>query len=166
MSNANNSHHEEQIVYNEVKTEDLPPLSPDDAIFKRNTVCATVRVYLAVWNDLTPGQIRLVSDHVQTCEPCAYQQQLFLGVTRSIHSLPDTEPSPHIDRAVLDAIAASSQTHTGGSMQEGEQFVPPLRSQTRIWPHSLLDLQRRSIKIVALVALFALVIVLSAYFCH
>ena len=109
---------------------DLPPLAPDDALSRCGTVCATVRLYLAVWDDLTSGQIRLISMHTQICEQCAHEQQLFQRVTGSITCLPKTQPLAHVDRAVLAAIATRSQANTypGESLHRNGQFPSALRS--------------------------------------
>jgi len=166
MSNTNNMRHRKHPAYEATIHQDLLPLSPTDAISKRGTVCATVRLYLAVWDDLTPEQISLVTGHIQMCERCAHEQQLFLHVTRSMTHLPVTQPSARIDRVVLEAIAARSQAnvHVGGGIRKDEQFAASFRNRPRTLSHSLLDFRRRSTRVAALVALCLLVLFSSAYF--
>ena len=69
-------------------------------------VCAVVRLYLAIIDDLPPEQARLVLQHVQTCADCAGEQRLMQQTTRVFASLPASMPSPHVDQAVMAAITA------------------------------------------------------------
>ena len=166
MSNTNNMRYVKHTVHEATIHQDLLPLPPNDATSKRGPVCATVRLYLAVWDDLTPGQISQVANHLQTCEQCAQEQQLFLDVTRSIARLPETQPSARVDRAVLDAIAARSQANAriGRGIRKDEQFTSSARNHLRTQPRSLLDLRGHSTRVAALVALFLLALLSSAYF--
>ncbi len=151
MSNTHNRRQVKNAGYNAAKQQDLPPFSLDRA---QNTLCATARLYLAVWDDLTPQQRRLVSNHLHLCEHCAHVQHLFQGVTRSITSLPETQPSAQVDRAVFDVIAAN--TRPGG--RKNKQLASSLRSQTQILPHPYTQLRRRFTGVMTLLALVLLVL--------
>lgn len=166
MSNTNNMRYPQRTVYNAAMYRKLPPLSSKDVISKRRRVCAAVQLYLAVWDDLTPEEIRLVSNHLRMCERCAHQQVLFVGAARSITSLPATQPSSRVDHAVFDAITARSQANMRilRTVQVDRRFAPPFRGRTRTLPHSLLDLHRSPVKVLTLVGLLILVIFSSAYF--
>ena len=157
MSNTHNRRKIKKYVHNAAKKQDLLPLSPDSALSKQSTVCATVQLYLAVWNDLTPEQRRLVSNHLHQCEQCAHEQHLFRGVTRLIAHLPETQPSAQVDRAVFDAIAANTRIHR--RTQKNKQLVTSLRRQVRILPHSSPYLRRRFIGVTTLLVLVLLALV-------
>jgi hypothetical protein len=106
--------------------EPLPPLpfvgsvGPD--------VCATIRLYLAVWQDLIPEQTRIVYQHVQTCDLCKHEQLVYKRATQLVQSLPASSPSVQIDRAVLAAIAAHNESrhHNLGALTS-----PPFRHTAR-----------------------------------
>jgi hypothetical protein len=166
MSNTNNIRHLKSTTGDTKMSANLPPLSLDDVISENSTVCETVRLYLAVWGDLTPEQRRPVSKHAQTCEQCAYERQLLWGVTRSLSHLPETQPSARVDRAVLDAIAARSQNSNGTQrkIQEGRHFDPAFRNHARTVHRSPFDIRRRSTKFAVLAALLTLALLSSTYF--
>jgi hypothetical protein len=170
MSNTNNNNiqHLKQDAHESDLHVDLPPLSLDEVLSNQTTVCETVRAYLGVWADLTPEQRRPVSIHVQNCQQCAYERQLFWGATREIARLPETQPSARVDRAVLDAIIARSKpaTSTRGKAQKSEHFAPSSISLTRtlIMPRSTSKPRRRTALIAALAAVLVLALVSSVYF--
>ncbi len=83
---------------------DLPPIPAiGDA---GPQVCAVVRLYLPLLDDLSPAQVRAVSRHLDACEQCMQELQLLQRTTRLVASLPASELSPHVDRAILAALAA------------------------------------------------------------
>lgn len=86
---------------------DLPPLPALDEAGPE--VCATIRLYLAVWDDLSPVQVRQVSSHVLACADCAREQRLMRHATQLVGYLEPSEPSARVDQAVMAAIAARSQ---------------------------------------------------------
>ncbi len=70
-------------------------------------VCETVRLYLAVMDDLTPQQIALLSEHVNTCPDCAATLRQLQQATQLVASgLAHTTPSPHVDRAIMAVLAS------------------------------------------------------------
>lgn len=85
----------------------LPPLPPPGATGL--DVCSTIQLYLAVFDDVTPQQAQVVSAHVRICPECAREQQLLRRTSRLVASLDVSQPSAHVDRAVLAAIAARSR---------------------------------------------------------
>jgi hypothetical protein len=134
MSNTHNWQQEKKVRYNTAKMQDLPPLTPNSAVSKQSSVCATVQLHLAVWDDLTSAQRRLISNHLRLCEQCAHVQHLFQGVTRLITHLPETQPSARVDSVVFDAIAATSRMR--GRAQKSELLVFSLSHQARLLPPS------------------------------
>ena len=76
-------------------------------------VCATIRLYLAVQNDLTSEQLQAVFEHVRTCAACAEEQRLLNRSTQMVAGfahLTQSEPSTRVDQAIMAAIAARSTT--------------------------------------------------------
>ena len=63
-------------------------------------------LYLAVWSDLSPEQVRRVADHVDSCPHCAQEQQALDRVTQLMARTEPSSPSVRVDQAVMEAIAA------------------------------------------------------------
>ena len=124
MSNTNDSNYSSTIK--RVAHEPLPPLPPFGA--GGPDVCATVRLYLAVWQDLSPAQMRIVHQHIMSCPACRNEQQVYLRATNLIQSLPASSPSVQVDRAVLAAIVARNGSHRSNL---GALVSPPFRSAPR-----------------------------------
>jgi hypothetical protein len=78
---------------------DLPPIPK--AGESGPQVCNTVRLYLAVLDDLSPEQVTLLFKHVSTCSSCAGEFQLLNNTTRLVAGLAVTTPSPHVDAAIM-----------------------------------------------------------------
>ena len=87
---------------------DLPPLPPNNV--SGPTICANIRLYLAVWDDLSPFQRQVVSQHMQSCPDCQRELQLMKRSTHLVACLDTSEPSARVDEAVMAAIAARSQS--------------------------------------------------------
>jgi hypothetical protein len=71
--------------------------------------CATVRLYLAVLDDLPPEQVQALYQHIDNCPVCAAELRLLNQATHLVadfaeHS--ETAPSAHVDQAVMAALAA------------------------------------------------------------
>lgn len=64
-------------------------------------VCNTVRLYLAILNDLSPEQVNLLFMHVSNCPACAGEFQLLNNVTRLVAGFAATTPSPRVDAAIM-----------------------------------------------------------------
>jgi len=103
MSNTKNSKAQQRNMTNGGHSQGLPPLP----IIGDNgpVVCSTIRLYLAVWDDLTPPQKEIVTRHVQSCELCQKEQQIYSRTSKLMRQLPGSEPSAQVDQAVLVAIA-------------------------------------------------------------
>jgi len=69
-------------------------------------VCAVVVLYLALLDDLSPEQVQAVSRHLDACTQCTQELQRLHRTTLLVASLPASEPSPHVDQAVLAALTA------------------------------------------------------------
>ncbi len=87
---------------------DLPPL-PKAGVHGPQ-VCAIVRLYLAVLEDVPAEQIRLVFEHLDTCAGCAAELHLFTLATQLVSGAAHLEPPPRVDQAVQGAIAARGST--------------------------------------------------------
>ncbi len=77
-------------------------------------VCSTVRLYLAILDDLSPRQVQLLREHVDNCADCATVHRLMQRTTRVFASLPESAPSPHVDQAVMTAIRSKSSKQKAG----------------------------------------------------
>ncbi|MDQ2713762.1 MAG: hypothetical protein M3Z08_02520 [Chloroflexota bacterium] len=69
-------------------------------------VCATVRLYLAILDDVPPRQAEAILKHVNTCRDCSREYRLLNQATHLVARLPDTTPSARVDQAVMAAIVA------------------------------------------------------------
>lgn len=78
---------------------DLPPI-PEIGEFDPQ-VCNTVRLYLAVLDDLSPEQVNLLFNHVQACSACTAEFQLLNSATRLVGDLDVTSPSHRVDAAIM-----------------------------------------------------------------
>jgi anti-sigma factor RsiW len=83
---------------------DLPPLPSLNV--PGPGVCDIAQLYLAVWNDLSERQQDRLAAHIEICPDCAAEHRLMRRATRQVAGLATTTPSPHVDQAVLAAIAA------------------------------------------------------------
>src|SRR6266581_5222277 len=77
----------------------LPPLPKEGESGPQ--VCNTVRLYLAVLDDLSPEQVTLLFKHVETCSTCSEEFQLINGATRLMGGLDATSPSRRVDAAIM-----------------------------------------------------------------
>ncbi len=77
----------------------LPPLPKEGESGPQ--VCDTVRLYLAVLDDLTPEQVNLLFKHVDTCPACSEEFQLMNGTTCLVESLDASSPSRRVDAAIM-----------------------------------------------------------------
>ena len=93
-------------------------------------VCSTVRLYLAILDDLSPRQVQLLREHVDNCADCARVHRLMQRTTRVFASLPESAPSPHVDQAVMSAIAAKSNRKipTGATNGQNNRHAIPTPS--------------------------------------
>src|SRR2546425_6014246 len=71
---------------------DLPPIPRAGEYGPQ--VCDTVRLHLAVLDDLSPEQVNLLFKHVSTCSACASEFQLLNSATRLLSGLPQRRPLP------------------------------------------------------------------------
>jgi len=114
----------------------MPPL-PKSGEFGAQ-VCATVRLYLSIVDDLTPEQRTVLNEHVRICAECAKVQRLLQYTTSLFTNLPSTAPSQRVDQAVMTAISTRSnrqssrqlpaihQTSRQGERQARPVFTPIL----------------------------------------
>lgn len=128
----------------------LPPLPQRGERGPR--VCEIVRQYLPVINDLPDEQVEIILEHVHICAACADAHHSFQQVTRALAAMPESAPSQHVDRAVLEAIAA--QTTTTSAREETRAYRPAYRPRLSLRER----IDRRVISITFGVALVAMVI--------
>lgn len=105
----------------------LPPLPPPDA--RGPEVCAVIRLYMAVIDDLSPQEAAVVRAHAQICEECAREARLLNLVTHSVAQMQESTPSARVDAAVIEAITARRQQHLATSTIP--QPITPLRTRRR-----------------------------------
>jgi hypothetical protein len=103
---------------------ELPPLPP--AGETGPDVCAVVRLYLAVIDDLTPRQVEQLSEHVVTCATCSQEFAMLERATHMVGSLAASAPSPRIDAALFALIEGEQGTQRGKN-QEPAAYRPPAR---------------------------------------
>jgi hypothetical protein len=77
----------------------LPPLPKEGESGPQ--VCKTVRLYLAILDDLTPEQVNLLFKHVKTCSTCSEEFQLMNGASRLVGGLEASSPSRRVDAAIM-----------------------------------------------------------------
>src|SRR5215471_14415723 len=85
---------------------DLPPLPRVGTAGPQ--VCAAVRLYLAVLDDVPAEQVQVVSEHVHTCAGCAAEQCLMMQAASLAADLTEYAPPPQVDQAILAAISTWS----------------------------------------------------------
>jgi hypothetical protein len=129
-------------------------------------VCSTVRLYLAILDDLPPEQARPVLQHVQTCAGCAREQRLMQHTTRVFANLPASTPSPHIDQAIMAAIAARANRQkplvsVAGQGQSSNGQSPTSALRRKRDPFGRRNLKRVSLKWGALASVAAAVLLLA-----
>src|SRR5258708_11842965 len=88
----------------------LPPLPAKDEFGPH--VCEIMRLYLAVWDDLTVTQKQIISEHIQHCTGCALEQQLLMYTTQLMVRLDASSPSPRVDASVRKIIASRNSGRT------------------------------------------------------
>jgi hypothetical protein len=103
----------------------LPPLPPEGA--RGSDVCAIMRLYLAVWNDLSKEEMLQVSRHLETCASCAREHRILSRATHLIAGLDASSPSARVDQAVMAAIAARSSKGTSSKQRAPEPLRRPAR---------------------------------------
>src|SRR5260370_27975409 len=79
-------------------------------------ICAAVRFYRAIIDDLSLEQTRILSEHVQECADCAAEFRLLQSATRLAAALSESAPSTRVDAAILAALE-SQNTRTRASLQ-------------------------------------------------
>ena len=77
----------------------LPPLPKEGE--SGSQVCNTVRLYLAVLDDLTHEQVKLLFRHVDTCSACSEELRLMNDATRMVRGLAASAPSRRVDAAIM-----------------------------------------------------------------
>lgn len=129
---------------------DLPPLPAPGTSGPQ--VCALVRSYLAIIDELPAEQVRVLSAHIQECSPCTEEFQRLQKATRLLASLPASTPSTGVDEAILTFLRERSP--------EGTVSTP--KSHRRTSSHSTrVPFARRRRGPLALVAALILVLVLT-----
>jgi hypothetical protein len=109
----------------------LPTLPPIGAVGLE--VCNVIQLYMAVWDDLTPEEVRVVSAHVHICADCASEQRVFSRSAQKVADLDSSSPSPRVDQAVMMAIAARSKTANKVASQSTSPvaLVTPIKKRAR-----------------------------------
>ncbi len=98
---------------------DLPPIPKAGEYGPQ--VCNTVRLYLAVLDDLASEQVNLLFKHVSICASCAGEFQLLSNATRLVAGLATTTPSPRVDAAII----AMQSTQHGKRLRKPAHLTSP-----------------------------------------
>jgi len=134
---------------------DLPPLPSPEA--SGAGVCAIMRLYMAVAQDISAEQLRIVSDHIQTCQLCSHEHLHIQRATRLVAELEASSPSSHVDQAVMAAIAARVHHH-------GEQEPASAPSRSIALPRRSRRTSMRRLATLAAVAALLLMVLITAQF--
>ena len=86
---------------------DLPPLPAANQSGPQ--VCAVVRLYLAIIDDLTEEQIARLNTHIVSCAACAEEFRVLEHATRLVESAVASAPSPRVDVAIRAMIESDRQ---------------------------------------------------------
>src|SRR5229473_2898773 len=86
---------------------DLPPIPR--AGDSRHSVCATVQLYLAVLDDVSPEQAQLVYEHVKSCATCEAELHMLRLVEPIATGSDKFAPPPRVDQVVMAAITLTGQ---------------------------------------------------------
>jgi len=126
---------------------DVPPIpAPGDA---GPQVCAVVQLYLALLDELSPEQVQAVFRHLDACERCTRELQRLRRTTRLVASLPASEPSPHVDQAILAALAAPQEEPVP---PQAPLFAPPRRVKRQARLRFLGQLAAAAVLVLATIA--------------
>ena len=101
----------------------LPPLPKEEESGPQ--VCNTVRLYLAVLDDLSPEQVTLLFKHVETCSTCSEEFQLMNGATHLVGGLDASSPSRRVDTAIM-----ALQFDQNGMRTRKPVMLAPLRGRS------------------------------------
>ncbi len=125
----------------------LPPLPKEGESGPQ--VCSTVRLYLAVLDDLTPEQVEVLFKHVQICSTCSEEFQLMNSATHLVRGLGASSPSTRVDAAIM-------------ALRFDQNTMQARNSKKRI------PLSSRSIKVIsqAVVAIAAIFLFMFLTFTH
>jgi len=104
---------------------DLPPVPR--AGESGPQVCATIRLYLAILDDLSPEQVNQVFRHASICQACTAEYQLMNSTTHLVADLPTTTPSARVDAAIM---AMTAKTARNGA--QSRKLVRPVRPRRRL----------------------------------
>ncbi|HKF36067.1 MAG TPA: hypothetical protein VKB35_04140, partial [Ktedonobacteraceae bacterium] len=104
---------------------DLPPVPRTGESGPQ--VCVTMRLYLAILDDLSPEQVNQVFRHVSICQTCTAEYQLMNSATHLVADLPTTSPSPRVDAAIM---ALATPTVRNGA--QSRKLVRPVRPRRRL----------------------------------
>jgi hypothetical protein len=105
---------------------ELPPIPKEGEYGPQ--VCNTVRLYLAVLDDLSPEQVNVLFKHVKACSACTGEFQLYNSATRLVGGLGATSPSHRVDAAIM---ALRFGQH-GIRSRKPVNFAPPRGRSVRL----------------------------------
>lgn len=128
---------------------DLPPLPTANQ--SGPEVCAVVRLYLAIIDDLTEEQIARLNTHIVSCAACAEEFRVLERATRLVESTVTSVPSPRVDAAIRAMIEGSRQR------PQTTRPIPALPIRRRVTPRRRLGTLAGGLVIAAavLLALFS-----------
>jgi hypothetical protein len=98
---------------------------------KGEQVCARVRFYLAIVDELPFEQVRILSEHLKGCTQCAGEFQIIQQATRLVATLPESTPSARVDAALLAVLQRRPQTAAQATARPHSPGKP--RPTRRAW---------------------------------
>jgi hypothetical protein len=129
MSNTNRGN--DQSNNADLNLFSLPPLPPANVI--GNEACATVQIYIGVWDDLTAEQQHGVSVHIARCPDCKVLFNAMRQTNALFANMDASQPSARVDHAVQAAILArrsqqgrSAQQMSGSRARSMKQQEQPM----------------------------------------
>src|SRR5260370_35770739 len=104
---------------------DLPPVPRAEESGPK--VVDTIRLYLAILDDLVTEPVNQVFRHVSICQACTAVYQLMNSATHLVADLPTTTPSARVDAAIM---ALTTKTARNGA--QSRKLVRPVRPRRRL----------------------------------
>lgn len=136
---------------------DLPPFPVLGT--SGSEVCEAVRFYLAIVDELSFEQVRILSEHVKGCEACATEYRLLQLTTRILAGLPESIPSTRVDNAVQAFLHSQQPIQHSSTRPVSAKLVD---RQPRSLPNrKRASSSRRRVGMLALVAAILVVLGLS-----
>jgi hypothetical protein len=111
-----------------------------------------MRLYLAVFDDITPEQRESVYTHMARCAACREESRVLVQATRLVGSAAATTPSPRVD-AVIRAMAEGRSA--GQQLERAPRVIPTFPGRAALTPRRISLAGGLVMAAVIVLALFA-----------